>query len=69
MGDQEIRHKLLDGGWHIDIVNNAMGGTQVTGQPKPFIAAVPEQSWRKRLLSPVSFGVAFLVLVLLALFI
>lgn len=68
-GDEEIVHKLVEAGWHLDIINEAikkvgvrkpMPGVNSTDQDKIF--GVP----RKPLIAG---GVIFLVLILAALFI
>lgn len=64
--EQEIQHQLLDAGWHMDIIQSAMG-TKVTASPskipdtKSLLTTRQTQVW----------GVAavIVILVLLALFI
>jgi hypothetical protein len=64
--DTEIRHKLLDAGWHMDIIHHAM-------HKKDDHAHQPESTatndWRSRMNYPLIGAGIFLLLILLALFI
>lgn len=71
--DQDIQHKLLDAGWHMDIIHQVMETN--TAQPTgPVANGVKPDNLTVRTLAkkypiPLAVGGGFLVLVLIALFI
>lgn len=65
--DKDIRHKLLDAGWHMDIIHNAMHKNDKTPQGGPVLPTTSDTEVIKRY-ALIGLGI-FLVLVLLAVFI
>jgi SOS response regulatory protein OraA/RecX len=69
-GEQAIRHKLLDAGWHMDIIHRAMGEKEVKSTHKKAAKRknTRQTIWQK--INPAFLVLAGLVVILgLALFI
>lgn len=65
--DQQIRHRLLDAGWHMDIIHRAMHSGE--GQPRPK-SRRQKPVWQKVNPGPlVLVGLVLVIVLLLALFI
>lgn len=63
--DSEITHELLDAGWHMDIIANAMHGEPIKHRNLEPILDIKKQPIRR---SVIAGGIILLVLLLLAAF-
>lgn len=68
VGDQGIQHQLLDAGWHMDIIQNAMSSELSKSAPKP-ISSTAKKKLPVRQLQLLGIVLFFFVMVFVALFI
>ena len=67
--DKEIRHQLLDRGWHMDIVQSAMDTKHDESITASNGVGKKEKAWPGTLNSPYIWAAVFGLLILFALFI
>lgn len=67
--DKEIQHQLLDAGWHMDIIQNAMHSKQSSQLLETSNTRKKKEINAARVLNPYIWAAVFVALVLFALFI
>lgn len=67
--DQQITHQLLDAGWHMDIIHNALNHDNEDVPQQDEAIALARPQWQSILMTPYGIAVAVLGLILIAVFI